>query len=123
MKQKRCLVVDDNEDNRFIAEKMVSTMGFAVEKANSGREALLILAGEKFDVVLMDWHMPEIGGIDFLNLIRKTTWGKEMTIIIYSAIEDESSINKALASGAQGFIPKPTTKEKIQQEFEKLGLA
>ena len=72
------------------------------------------------DVMLLDWHLPGMSGIEYLKLLRGTEHGRSLAIFIYSGVEDQTGIREALSSGADGFIPKPITLEKVEREFKKL---
>jgi CheY-like chemotaxis protein len=117
-----CLVIDDNDVSLTVAQRMVEKLGFEVTSAHSAAEAMPYLAKAEADVVLLDWHMPGMNGIELLKLIRQTAEGRKLAVFIYSGVEDERGIQEALCAGADGFIPKPITPEKISSEFRKIRL-
>lgn len=120
---KRCVVIDDNETNRSVATEMVESLGFeVVGDAESGYKGLDKVFDNEVDVILLDWHMPTMSGLAFLENLNLTPDRKDMKVIIYSAVEEDSSIKEALEKGADGFIPKPMTFEKMESEFKKVGI-
>lgn len=118
-----CLLIDDNEVNLVVAKRMIEKLGFTVTAADSVEAALPhIVDRHTIDVVVLDWHLPGMSGIEFLKKLRATDLGRKTAIFIYSGVEDEEGIQEALNAGADGFIPKPITSEKIVQEFRKVRL-
>lgn len=121
--KKRCVVIDDNEANRIVASEIAESLGFNVHgTAESGYKALDKVFDNDISVILLDWHMPEMDGLRFLGELNATPDRKDMKVIIYSAVEEGSGNSKALSKGADGFISKPITFEKMQAEFKKLGI-
>lgn len=118
-----CLLIDDNDVNLAVAKRMIEKLGFTVTTAGSVEESLPMMVGtDKTDVLVLDWHLPGMSGLEFLKKLRATERGRKTAIFIYSGVEDEEGIQEALAAGADGFIPKPITSEKILQEFRKVRL-
>lgn len=92
---KKVLVVDDNTNNRLIINKMLSLKQIRSVEASSGAEALrLISAGEKYDVILMDYHMPDLDGLETIKKIREILKGKQndQPIILLHSSSDETII-------------------------------
>lgn len=92
---KKVLVVDDNTNNRLIINKMLSLKQIQSVEANSGQEAIdLIAGGEKYDVILMDYHMPDLDGLETIKRIREILKDShhDQAIILLHSSSDESII-------------------------------
>ncbi|WP_142527535.1 PAS domain S-box protein [Pedobacter westerhofensis] len=92
----KALIVDDNTNNRIILEEMLLLKGIKSIQAKNGFEALQILAaGEKFDVILMDYHMPYLDGLDTIRQIRESfndTAILQPIVLLFSSSDDEKII-------------------------------
>src|SRR5699024_46944 len=90
---KKALIVDDNDNNRKILRRMLEIKDIQVEEAESGWKALMILIDDsKFDVIIMDYHMPIMDGIETIRKIKElqASQNKEQSfIILYSSSDDE----------------------------------
>ena len=116
---KKCLVIDDSLVNRLATEALVEELGFTPVGFDNAKDALHVLEKENdFDVMLVDWHMPEINGIEFLKRMRKTSEGRNTVIFIYSSLEGLEGMPEALRAEADGFIYKPVSKEKLIEYFK-----
>lgn len=93
----RVLVVDDSEANRDMLSRRLRRRGFTVTAASGGREALELIAGNRYDVVLLDLVMPDIGGLEVLKTLRETWSATELPVIIATA-KDESTGPRRLGS-------------------------
>lgn len=94
-KIKNVLIVDDNKNNRLIINKMLSLKEITSVEAGSGTEAIkLITRGEKFDVILMDYHMPDLDGLETIKKIREVLKDsdKDQPIVLLHSSSDESII-------------------------------
>ncbi len=92
---KKVLIVDDNTNNRLIINKMLSLKQIISVEANSGSEAIeLISSGEKFDVILMDYHMPDLDGLESIKKIREILKdsNNDQPIILLHSSSDEKII-------------------------------
>ena len=89
---KSILIVDDNENNRMILERMLVAKGIEVTGVNSGFKAILTLMEEnKFDVIIMDYHMPMMDGIETIRKIKELNGNKDSPfIVLYSSSDDET---------------------------------
>ncbi len=104
------LVVDDNQINRLLINKVISKWGATIEFAENGQEAIdKIEANPHFDVVLMDIHMPIMGGIEATQILRAKSedYYKNLPIVALTASMLNSEINEISASGMNDYILKP----------------
>ena len=86
-KAMRALIVDDTPDIRFMVGFQLKMEGIAFEEAGSGEEAIERCASESFDLVVLDFRMPGLSGVDVANKLRSDQYPAQ--IIIYSAYVDE----------------------------------
>ncbi len=104
----RVLVVDDVELNLMVARAMLGSLGAKVTSAGGGAIALAELARERFDLILMDCHMPEIDGYEVTRRVRQLAGPNAKTpIVALSASAFEEDRQRALESGMNDFAPKP----------------
>lgn len=104
----RVLVVDDNPVNRKVAARLVEKLGYSVDIAANGREAIDAVARSKYNAVLMDCHMPEINGLQAAAEIRRReASGTHLPIIAMTASATEDDRAMCLAAGMDDFVSKP----------------
>ncbi len=101
------LVVDDNEINRMLLERIFTKEGHAVALAADGHEALEYLKRERFDLVILDIMMPVMDGLTTLERIRSKQDTATLPVILVSAMSDTSDIVRGLELGANDYITKP----------------
>jgi PAS domain S-box-containing protein len=90
---KRILIVDDNENNRLILEKMLLLLKIDSFQAASGQEALQALAGsEQYDAVMMDYHMPNFDGIQTIKQIRESFSAQQLPIVLLNSSADDATV-------------------------------
>ncbi len=114
----KVLVVDDEGDIVEVIQDRLEAYGFTVATAGTGLEALRKLSTEKFDGIFLDVKMPEMGGIEALEEIRKRD-SKIPIIIITSSSTKESAI-EAMAKGANEYVLKPFEWEELKSKIEKV---
>jgi CheY-like chemotaxis protein len=103
----RILLVEDNEINREVALELLSGEGVVVDVATDGREALQMLARERYDGVLMDCRMPVMDGFAATRALREMPGLQTLPVIAMTADALESDREKALAAGMNDHIAKP----------------
>lgn len=104
----RILVVDDNDSNRALLERRVMGLGYRVETAESGPQALEYLnSAQHYDLVLLDVLMPGMSGLEVLERIREKFPAMQLPVIMVSALDESSDIAEALNKGANDYITKP----------------
>jgi len=101
------LVVDDNRLNRMKLAHSLRQEGHSSAMAEDGRQALEMLAGQPFDVVLLDLLMPELDGFEVLKQIKGDSRLRDLPVIVISALDDMDSILKCIEMGATDYLPKP----------------
>lgn len=103
----RILVVDDERLNRMILRRALEDEGHTVSEAENGRQALVSLAAEAFDVVLLDIVMPELDGYATLEAIKADPALRHLPVIIISGVEEIASVVRCIEAGATDYLPKP----------------
>lgn len=102
------LIVDDLEVNRALLERSLASAGYRTLCANDGASALAILAaGETIDIVLLDWMMPGLSGLDTLRAIRERHSQDGLPVIMCTAVGEDDNIVEAIESGANDYVVKP----------------
>ena len=109
----RLLLVEDNPTNQEIALSLLGRMGLQVTVANHGREALEQLAGQRFDLVLMDLQMPVMDGFEATAAIRATDWGRQLPIVAMTAAAFADDRRRVLDAGMNDFVSKPVDSRQL----------
>jgi signal transduction histidine kinase/DNA-binding response OmpR family regulator len=122
----RILVAEDNAINQKVITALLSgKLGHHITLANNGRKAIELHTRERFDVILMDIHMPEMDGLDAVRLIRAQESGQDNAyrIPVYAltaaALPEERE--QGLAAGVDGYLTKPINVKELQQVLETIG--
>ncbi len=111
-KQMKILVVEDSNTLRYIIVKMLRDNGYKdVVAVGSAEEALPLLGKEKFDLLLLDWNLPQMSGFDLLRHIRATPPIAALNVVMVTTIHERQNILQALKVGLQGYILKPVKQE------------
>lgn len=108
--RKTVLIVDDESKIRRLLSKSLEIEGFDVAEADSGINALKFLEGREVDLIVLDYMMPEMDGLEFLEKLRKTS---EVPVIMLSAREEVSKKTRALELGADDYVVKPFSIDEI----------
>ena len=118
----RVLLVEDNVVNQKMTVTMLSKRGHQVSVAGDGEEALRVLDKERFDVVLMDVHMPKMGGFETTQAIRarEQKSGAHLPIVALTALAMTGDREACLKAGMDGYISKPVTAADLFGTLEKL---
>ena len=122
---KRVLVVDDNENNRIILRQMLLLKQISTVEASNGYEALQLLAkGEKFDAIIMDYHMPYMDGLEVIKKIREVfdAAGGEVVpaVLLYSSSDDGEIIKACDELNVQHRLVKPVKTQDVYHTLSRL---
>ena len=107
----RLLIVDDNEVNRILLERLFRSQGYETDSAVDGQAALQQLQAHPFDIVLMDIMMPVMDGLTALEHIRASEDTASLPVVLISAMSDADDIVRGLELGANDYITKPVDME------------
>ena len=106
-KANKILVVDDQEDNRIILSRRLARQGYDVGTAVDGVDALKQVAALQPDLILLDYMMPKLSGMDVLKELREVFDRSALPIIMVTAKAEDQDIVSCISAGANDFIPKP----------------
>lgn len=116
------LVVDDNNINRLLINKVLSKWGVSVDFAENGLQAVEKIEGDRrFDAVLMDVYMPEMGGIEATRVIRakEDAYFKDLPIIALTASMLSTEIAEMKEAGMNDYILKPFDPPKLMDKLSR----
>lgn len=120
----RVLVIDDSRAMRALLGNILKGAGFTVFEGANGKDGLERLRQlEKVDLVLVDWNMPEMSGIEFLRVARAETAYDGIPIVMVTTETEMDRVQTALEAGANEYIMKPFTKQILLNKLELLGVA
>lgn len=104
----RVLVIDDDDDIRFLVARRLERAGHVVSEAPDGTSGLALIEAEVPDLVVLDWMMPGLTGIDVLARIRSVDPSRPRVLML-TARTQESDVALAREAGADAFLAKPFT--------------
>ena len=116
-----CLIVDDSRIIRKVARRIVEGLGFEVDEAADGSEALAWCAATLPDVVLLDWNMPVMDGLTFLRRLRALPNGDRPKVLFCTIENSTDRIAEALAAGADDYVMKPFDGQILESKFAEVG--
>lgn len=120
MNRKKILIIDDEEDFLKISKlNLESTGKFEVITLSSAKEIISHLHDFKPGIILLDLLMPGIGGIDACDMLNNDPIGKEVPILIVTALSRDSDRREAYKRGIAGYLVKPIEKDEIIAKIEK----
>jgi two-component system chemotaxis response regulator CheY len=111
----KVIVADDSQVMRMIIEKIVKSLGYETIHAGNGQEVLSALerGREEIDLILLDWNMPVLNGLETLTRIKKNNPGGDIPVLMVSTESEDDKIQQAMDAGAGGYISKPFTAETL----------
>ena len=120
---KTCLVVDDSKVIRKVARHILETLEFNVEEAGDGLQALNHCEASMPDVVLLDWNMPVMSGLEFLHALRASGAPDQPKVVFCTTENDMAHIRAAIDAGADEYVMKPFDRETLQSKLQIVGVA
>ena len=121
---KTILVVDDSRIMRNIVKNTFSLLKIPCHflEASNGKDALQMLMNHKTDLILLDWNMPQLSGIDFLKMVRAAEEYKKLPIIMVTSEAARYNVIEALKLGATDYIIKPVNEKNFIEKISKISL-
>jgi two-component system chemotaxis response regulator CheY len=114
----KILSVDDSSVIRKIVRSSVEVLKYSLLEASSGKEALSILAKEhdSIKLILLDWNMPEMNGLEFLKIIKKDNLYRNIPVMMVTTEGEKENILKAVQAGVSNYLLKPFTSEELTKK-------
>jgi len=116
------MIVDDSRVVRKVARKILEDLGFSCSEAEDGQKAYEACMAGMPEVILLDWNMPVMNGIEFLRKLRQAPGGDAPKVVFCTTENDFSFIQEALSAGANEYIMKPFDSEIVQSKFAQIGV-
>ena len=119
-----CLIVDDSKVIRKVARHILETLKFQVDEAEDGREALQRCGLNMPDVILLDWNMPVMSGMEFLRALRGDAEIAAQPKVVFCTTENDiAHIRAAIDAGADEYVMKPFDRDTIHSKLQIVGVA
>lgn len=119
---KLCLIVDDSRVVRKVARRIVEDLGLECEESEDGEKAFHFCQTRMPDVIILDWNMPIMSGLEFLERLRQMEGGDHPRVIFCTTENDMKHIARAIQAGANEYIMKPFDSSIIKSKFIQVGL-
>ncbi len=119
---KTCLIVEDSRVIRRVTSTILDGLGFKCIEAENGQEAVAACEKQMPEVILLDWNMPVMSGIEFLRKLRTMPKGDTPQVIFCTTENDFNHIQEGMAAGANEYIMKPFDSDIIKSKLQMLGL-
>ncbi|OPX18780.1 MAG: response regulator [Desulfobacca sp. 4484_104] len=117
----KILIVDDFSTMRRIIKNILRQLGFTnVQEADDGSTAWPKIQSEPFDLIITDWNMPKMSGLELLKAIRSDENLKELPVLMVTAEALKENIIEAVKAGVSNYIVKPFTAETMQEKLQKI---
>jgi two-component system chemotaxis response regulator CheY len=115
----RFLIVDDSSTMRRIIVNTLAKLGYDdILEAGNGREGLDRMGAGGVDLIITDWNMPEMNGIDFIRAVRTSQSGKNIPVLMVTTNAAKDDIVEALKAGVNNYVVKPFTAETIKEKID-----
>lgn len=121
-RSKTCLIVEDSRVIRKISRHIVESLGMIAAEAEDGQQALACCQAAMPDLILLDWNMPVMDGIEFLHALRADPNGASPKVVFCTTEYDASHIREAIAAGADEYVMKPFDHETLQLKLQLIGV-
>jgi len=120
----KAFVVDDSRAVRMILSRILTGLGFEVSQASNGKEALELIEAEQSPVqlVLVDWNMPEMNGLDLVKNLRRHREFESMVIVMVTTESEMDHMLAALEAGANEYVMKPFTPDILVEKLQMAGV-
>src|SRR5262249_10574331 len=119
----KALVIDDSRPVRRIEGEILRDLGFETMEAVNGRDALECLERTDLpDVILVDWNMPEMNGLDFIRALRAESRFKNIVVLMVTTETETDQMLRALSAGADEYLMKPFQRDGLVDKLRLLGV-
>jgi len=117
------LIIDDSRAMRRILKQIVTGLGFEVLEAGNGQEGLEVLFGsDDVELVLVDWNMPEMNGLEFVEAVRSKPEYQRLSLVMVTTESEPARMARALMAGVDEFVMKPFTPDILLEKLNLIGV-
>jgi len=117
----KVLVVDDFATMRRIVKNVLKQIGFTkIVEADDGSTALAVLKNDRVDLIISDWNMPKVTGLELLKAVRGDDSMKNIPFLMVTAEGQKDNIVQAVQARVSNYVVKPFTPETIQEKIEQM---
>ncbi|MGX7951953.1 response regulator [Tsuneonella sp. HG249] len=121
--RRTCLLVDDSRMIRKVARRIVESVGYVVVEAENGEEGLARCRAAMPDLVITDWNMPVMTGIEFVTALRAIPAARPPKVVFCTTNSGAKDIHKGIAAGADEYVIKPFDEAAIVSRLQAIGAA
>ena len=118
---RKCLVVDDSKVIRKVARHLLETLDFTVDEAVDGQDALNQCRVSPPDVILLDWNMPVMSGMEFLRALSQSDIATQPKVVFCTTENGMGHIRAAIEAGADEYVMKPFDRETLETKLQLVG--
>lgn len=122
-RQPHCLLVDDSRVMRKVAHRIIANIGYQVTEAENGEEALARCRAAMPDLILLDWEMPVMSGVEFVAALRRIAGGAAPKVVFCTSKTQTPDIYQGIAAGADEYITKPFDEQALLAKLRRIGAA
>jgi two-component system chemotaxis response regulator CheY len=108
---------------RSVSRRVVESLGFLVTEAENGQEALARCSVAMPDLILLDWNMPVMTGIEFITALRAAAGGGRPKVVFCTTENEPTIVGRGIAAGADGFVTKPFDDQTLSAKLQRIGAA
>jgi two-component system chemotaxis response regulator CheY len=119
---KTCLVVDDSNVVRKVARRILEKLNLKISEAENGHQALDLCQRAMPDAIILDFHMPGMGTVEFLSTLRGSAAGRKAFVVYCTTENDTADITRTIAAGADDYLIKPFDRQSLHAKFAAAGL-
>ena len=116
---KKVLIIDDDGRARKFLRRILRGIGFEqIEVIDNGEKAVSKIKDQGFELILVDWHMSGVTGLDLVKIIRQDETQKQTQVLMVISEDEQANILEAVKAGINGYITKPFSKHSIHQKID-----
>lgn len=120
----RALIIDDSRAMRRILRGIVEPLGFEVSEAGNGKQGLDQLNTlDDVELVLVDWNMPEMNGLEFVQAVRADSSRRDLKLVMVTTETEPAKMARAMMAGVDEFVMKPFTQDILIDKLRLIGVA
>ena len=121
MKNEHILIVEDSQPIQMLIKSTLNSMGYSnITKFDNGRDAYKFIVNKKVDLIICDWYMPYMTGIELLTKIRYTPGREDIPFIMLTIEGNQDKIIRAINLKVNDYIVKPFTQNHLQERVERI---